>query len=266
MSGAIDKTLNILEYLASRPEGAELVDIATSLNQSRSGCHRTLIELIGYGYVRQTHKGAYRLTTKLPSMGLNYLSRSGLTDIAQPALRRLADRTGELVRLAILDGERITLMAKAQGKNSGLLYDPDMGIDLRLSCSAAGHAWLMTLSDEEAIAAVSRQGFGDPKDFGPNAPTTFDGLLPMLHEHRRRGFSITRDIYAPGLTSISAPVRRRGEPATAMIVVAGPSGRMTDERLLEYSSDLLATTDELALIGNASPLLESRGGTWGNRG
>lgn len=42
---------------------------------------------------------------------------------------------------------------------------------------------------------------------------------------------------------------------------------MTDEKLREFSPDLLATADELALIGNASPLLESRsGGTWGNKG
>src|SRR5690606_33527054 len=106
---------------------------------------------------------------------------------------------------------------------------------------------------------------GNPKDFGPDAPTTFDALLPILQEHRRRGYSITRDIYAPGLTSIAAPVRRRGEPATAMIVVAGPSTRMTDEKLLEFSTYLIATADELALLGSASPLLDSRsGGTWGN--
>src|SRR5690606_39864662 len=65
------------------------------------------------------------------------------------------------------DLARLTLVAKAQGAKSGLLYDPDMGIDLRLSCSAAGHAWLMTLSEEEAIEAVSRQGFGTPEHFGP---------------------------------------------------------------------------------------------------
>lgn len=267
MSGAIDKTLGILEFLASYPQGVELVDIATGLNQSRSGCHRTLLELVGYGYVRQTSKGTYRLTTKMPALGLNWLSKSGLVDIAQPALRRLADRSSELVRLAIVDGDRMTLVAKAQGANSGVLYDPDMGIDLRLSCSAAGHALLMTLTDDDAAQAVIRQGFGDTKDFGPNAPTTITALLEMLREHRRRGFSLIRDVYAPGMSSMSAPVQRRGEGVTAAVVIAGPSLRFTEERMLACGADLLATTAELALIGNASPLLDSRErGTWGNRG
>jgi IclR family transcriptional regulator, acetate operon repressor len=267
MSGAIDKTLGILEFLAGRPEGAELVEIASSLNQSRSGCHRTLLELVSYGYVRQAQRGDYRLTTKLPAMGINWLSKSGLVDVAQPILRRLAETSGELARLGIVDGERLTLMAKAQGANSGVVYDPDMGIDLKLSCSAAGHAVLMTLTDEEAAQAVSRQGFGSPKDFGPDAPTTLPALMQMLQEHRRRGFSLIKEVYAPGMNSMSAPVQRRGDAVTAAIVIAGPSIRFTEERMLACGSALLSATAELALLGSASPLLESRGkGTWGNRG
>lgn len=162
----------------SNREGPELVDIATRLNQSRSGCHRTLVELVSYGYVRQTQRGEYRLTTKLPAMGVGWFSKPGITDIANPGLQRLAAVSGELVRLAIVDGDRLTLVAKAQGANSGLLYDPDIGIDLKLSCSAAGHALLMTLSDDLAAEAVSRQGLGSPRDFGPMLPLPFRSCLP----------------------------------------------------------------------------------------
>lgn len=267
MSGAIDKTLGILEFLADRPQGAVLVDIATSLNQSRSGCHRTLLELVAYGYVRQTQRGEYRLTTKLPAMGVGWFSKSGLVDIAQPSLQRLAEVSGELVRLGIVDGDRLTLVAKAQGANSGLLYDPDMGIDLMLSCSAAGHAMLMTMTDDEAIKAVSRQGLGNPGAFGPAAPTTITQLVGMLAAHRRRGYALLRDVYAPGLSSMAAAVCRRGDRPTAAIVIAGPTMRFTDERMTACGGTLISSANELALIGSASPLLESRpGGTWGNRG
>ncbi|QQR40022.1 IclR family transcriptional regulator [Devosia rhizoryzae] len=267
MSGAIDKTLGILEFLAEHPEGSLLVDIATRLNQSRSGCHRTLMELVAYGFVRQTQRGEYRLTTKLPAMGVGWFSKSGIIDIAQPGLQRLAAVSGELVRLAIVDGERLTLVAKAQGANSGLLYDPDMGIDLKLSCSAAGHALLMTLSDEMAVQVASRQGLGNPRDFGPNAPTTIARLLEFLAEHRRRGYALIRDVYAPGMSSMAVPVQRRGDAPTAAIVIAGPSLRFTDEKMQQCSGALIGTCNELALIGSASPLLEAhQGGTWGNRG
>jgi len=85
---------------------------------------------------------------------------SGIVDIAQPLLDRLAATSGELVRLSIVDGDRLTWVARAQGARRGLRYDPDMGMDATLSCTATGHAWLLTMTDEEALQRVARQGFG----------------------------------------------------------------------------------------------------------
>ena len=267
MSGSLEKSLAILEYLAARPEGASLATISTDLDQLRSSCHRTLHELIRYGYVRTLpQRGDYALTTKLASLGLSFLSKSGVVDIAQPIIDRLASATEELVRLAIVDGHRLTLVAKAQGARSGLLYDPDMGIELQLSCSAAGHAWLMTLSEEEAVEAVTRQGFGQPAQFGPNAPTTLKALLRMLDESRQRGFSLIRDVYAPGMSSMAAPVQRGEDRATGVVVIAGPSMRLTEQRMLAFGPELLRAAAELAQASSASPLLKSANlGTWGNR-
>ena len=266
MSGALEKSLAILEYLTAYPDGASLGQIATDLNQLRSGCHRTLQELMRFGYVRQMpQRSDYALTTRMASMGLSFLSKSGVVDIAQPVLAHLAQATEELVRLAIVDGERLTLVAKAQGAKSGLMYDPDMGIDLRLSCSAAGQAWLMTLPEDEAIACVSRQGLGNPRDYGPNAPTSIKALLKVLDEHRKRRYSIIQDAYAPGMSSMAAPVKRADGPTTGVIVIAGPSARLTLKRMTQFSQGLLAAAEELAVSGNASPLLKSANvGTWGN--
>ena len=266
MSGALEKSLAILEYLTGYPDGVSLAQISTALNQLRSGCHRTLQELIGYGYVRQLpQRGDYALTTKMASMGLSFLSKSGVVDIAQPVIQRLAQQTEELARLAIVDGQRLTLVAKAQGARSGLLYDPDMGIDLRLSCSAAGQAWLMTLPEDLAIAYVTHQGMGQPRNYGPNAPTSVRALLKLLDEHRKRRFSIIQDAYAPGMSSMAAPVQRSGEPATGVVLIAGPSARLTLPRMLQHGPALLEAAAELAVTGHASPLLKSANvGTWGN--
>lgn len=266
MSGALEKSLAILEYLTELPDGASLAQISGDLNQLRSGCHRTLHELIRYGYVRQLpQRGEYALTTRLASMGLSFLSKSGVVDIAQPVINRLAQATEELVRLAIVDGERLTLVAKAQGARSGLLYDPDMGLDLRLSCSAAGQAWLMTLPEDRAIELVTRQGLGEPRHFGPNAPTSIKALLKVLAEHRKRGFSLIQDAYAPGMSSMAVPVRRGDEPTTGVVVIAGPSARLTLARMKQFGPALRRAAEELALSANASPLLKSANtGTWGN--
>ena len=255
MTGTLERSLAILEFLALAPEGVSLTAIAQALDLPRSACHRLLAELARLGYVRQLRdQGDYTLTTKLAAIGLSFLSKSGIVDIAQPLLNRLADVSGELVRLAIIDGERLTFVAKAQGAKSGLRYDPDMGLDVCLSCSAAGHAWLMTLSDDQAIQIVSRQGFGAPKDYGPNAPTTVKALTKVLQEDRRRGFSLIIESFAPGMSAMAAPVRRGSVPASGVITIAGPLIRLTAARMIELGPELLNAADELAMSSAASPL------------
>jgi IclR family transcriptional regulator, acetate operon repressor len=124
----------------------------------------------------------------------------------------------------------------------------------------------MTLPEDEAAARVSKQGLGSPRQFGPNAPTSLKALQTALNAHARRGYSLIQDGYAPGMSSMAAPVRRKGEPTTGVLVIAGPSARLTAKAMARFGPDLMAAADELALAGQASPLLKSANvGTWGNR-
>jgi len=258
-TGTVDRTLRILEALATQPEGVPLAALADELNLPRSACHRLLADLVRCGYVRQLREmGDYALTTRLPALGLSFLGAAGIVDIAQPIIDRLAEVSGELVRMALVDGDRLTFVAKAQGARSGLRYDPDMGIDVRLSCSAGGHAWLMTLSDERATELVARQGFGSPRVYGPKAPTTFKALMKVLEEDRKRGFSMIVEMYAPGMSAMAAPVMRRGGEVAGVITIAGPLQRLTVARMQELGAPLVQAAGELAIAATSSPLLRRR--------
>jgi len=254
MSLALDRGLSLLEHLAAHPDGLPLALMASELDIPLSACHRLLGDLQRRGYVRQARKqGDYVLTTKVVSMGLGYLSNAGIVDIAEPLLERLAQKSGELVRLSIVDEDRLTWIAKAQGMRQGLRYDPDMGMDARLSCTASGHAWLLTMSDERAMELVARQGFGAPADYGPKAPTTVKALLGYLHAARVRGYAMIDEVFAPGMSAMAAPVLRRKD-AIGVISIAGPRIRLTPARMHELAPALLDAAAELGPISNASSL------------
>ena len=260
-SGTVERVLAILELLSHQPEGIALGELADELGLPRSACHRLLADLVRCGYVRQVREqGDYVLTTKMPALGLNFLGGAGIVDIAQPIIDRLAEVSGELVRLALVDGDSLIFVAKAQGARTGLRYDADMGIDVRLSCSAGGHAWLMTLSEERATELVARQGFGKPAQFGPNAPTTFKALMKTLDEDRARGFSLIVESYAPGMTAMAAPVTRRSQGTIAVITIAGPLVRLSPKRMQELGRPLQQAAHELALASAGSPLFTLRPG------
>ena len=97
MTLALDRGLALLERLCGQPEGMPLSALADELDIPRSACHRLLAELQRRGYVRQARsQGDYLLTAKLASLGLGFLSSSGIVDIAEPLLERLA-ATGQPV-------------------------------------------------------------------------------------------------------------------------------------------------------------------------
>ncbi|MDP4299192.1 IclR family transcriptional regulator [Leptothrix discophora] len=255
MSGVMQRTLAILERLATEVQGVPLATLADELDIPRSAAHRLLMELGELGWVRQSReRGDYMLTTKLVSMGLNYLKASGAIDLCQPILDRLAEASGELVRLGVVDVDHITWVSLSQGTRSGLRYDPDQGIDVKLSCTASGIAWLSTLPEDDAIALVSRQGLGLPPAYGPNAPSSMQAVLKLVRQVRKQGYAVTCETYAPGLNAMSTALVPSGKGAVGVLAMSGPAVRLTEAKMQQWAPELLAAASDLAGISAASPL------------
>jgi len=257
MSGVMGRTLGILERLSGDVRGVSLATLADELHIPRSAAHRLLLELMEHGYVRQSRdRGDYMLTTKLVSLGLNYLKASGIVDLCQPLLDRLAESSGELVRLGVVDVDHLTWVALSQGARTGLRYDPDQGLDAKLSCTASGHAWLSTLSDDDALTLVSKQGLGKPGEYGPNAPSSPTALMKVLRVARKQGYAIAVDTYAQGVSAIAVPIAVPGKGAVGVLTISGPSVRITEAKMRKLLPDLLAVADDIANASSASPLFD----------
>lgn len=256
MSGVLDRTLAILEMLADAGQGVALARVASDLNMPKSAAHRLLTDLVRTGYVRQLgEQGEYILTTKLVSLGLGFLGKTGVVELAQPLLDQLAQASGELVRLAVVDGDNLTWVAKSQGARQGLRYDPDMGGVARLSCSSSGWAWLMAMSEDQALALLARQGVGLAKDYGPQAPADLQAVLGEIRASRQRGYAITQETYTPGLNAMAVPVQRVGQSPVGTLSIAGPAARLTPTRMAELVDPLQHCAQQLAVASGALPFL-----------
>lgn len=251
----LEKCLSIVEMLAENPGGLSVSAIAQRVNQPASGVHRTLNELIRLGYVRQVQdQGDYALTMKLAALGVGFLGRTGVGDIAQPILDRLAQESGELIRLSVIDGENLIWVAVAQGATSGLRYDPgqEQGVVVHLASSAGGQAWLSSMSDEEALERVSRQGLiNNGKPSGPGAPRTITDLLAILANTRARGYSVSVDSYIVGMAAMAMPIMSDGK-AISCLSIAGPAVRLTSERMAELAPALAQAAQEIGMAANGS--------------
>lgn len=260
-SGVLDRGLAVIELLSGRAEGMSLTSISEVLRIPRSATHRLMTSLSEHGYIRQEQdRGIYVLTTKLQVLAFRHLASSGYIDAAQQVLDRLAEKTGELVRLAVEDNGQLIWVAKAQGARFGLRYDPDMGMISKLSCSATGFAWLSKMEDKDAIAAIEEQGYGTPGDFGPRAPQTAAKVLEHIHEARKRGYAIGMQTYSDWMAAIATVLIHplSGRPI-GVVSVAGPLSRLAEDRLHELAPLLMASAEEISQLIPGSPCLMSPG-------
>lgn len=185
---------------------------------------------------------------RLTVLGFRQLSNSGVSDVCQPELDGLADRTGELARIAVVHREGLTWVSQAQGARYGLRYDGNLGRGVTLPATATGKAWLATLSDEAAIATVLRSGFGDPAALGRNALRDVAGLLEALARARRDGYATAVEEGEPGMAAVAAaiPGQRAGDAHVGTVSVAGPTVRMNRATLREIAPDVVGVARRLA--------------------
>jgi DNA-binding IclR family transcriptional regulator len=255
MTSSRNRAISILELLAHHPFGLKSNDIAGRLDIPVAATRRLLRELDESGYL---HGGAkndlFRLGAKLPAIGLSFLGASGVTDLVQPILDDLAKRTGELVRLAIVENDSLTWAAKSQGARSGLLYLPDPNADVYLPATASGQAWLSCLSERHLRVVIEKCGF-NYREVCPNVPSGMEALLEFLTTARNKGYASASETYEVGTSEIAAPIRRgNSTDPVGTVSVAGPSIRLTPVRMLEIAPWLLASAAELGAAASSSPL------------
>ena len=249
MSQQIDRTLDILELLVGSPKGLALSAIALTLGLPKSATHRLLAQLAERGYLEQDASSQhYRPTMRLAVIGFRLLANSGVNDVCQPELDGLADRTGELARIAMVDGDGLTWVAQAQGARYGLRYDGNLGKQVTLSATATGKAWLATLTDEQAIRIVVTRGFGDPDELGPRAIRDIAALTETLARTRKQGYGVAYEEGEPGMAAVAAaiPGAKPGAAHVGTVSVAGPTARLTRKLLHDIAPDVAAVARRLS--------------------
>ncbi|MDO5621625.1 MAG: IclR family transcriptional regulator [Paracoccus sp. (in: a-proteobacteria)] len=262
MSSSLERGLSVLDLLSAHPEGLAVGQVAQTLDLPASGTHRLLNQLVEYGYVHQDGtRSAYTLGMKLPALGLSYLAQAGITDIAQPVLDRLAATSQQLVRLSVIDGGNLVWVAVAQGATTGLRYDPgrEQGATAHLASSASGLAWLSTLSDDQALEKVARQGFAQASS-GQGAPSGATEFLARLAQTRAQGWSVTVNSFIPGMAAMAAPVRMADGRTLGALSIAGPAILLDETRMTELAPALLAAADEMAVAARGSAFFRQQMG------
>lgn len=247
-----ERCLSIIELLADDAHEMPLGEIAERLGLPKSGAHRLLATLLDLGWVEQDPEtGFYHLTMRLAILGQRFYVATGIPDICQPLLDRLAAETKEFVRLAVVDGDSLVWVAEAQGASGGLMYQPSLGTNtVPLYATASGKAWLATLGVDRAVATVLKgEGFDRAARYGPNVVRSVEGLMKVVAETARRGYGLAINEAEPGVSALAAVIRGGEDgPVMGTVSIAGPSVRMTEVRIEAMAPRLLQVAAELSSL------------------
>jgi DNA-binding IclR family transcriptional regulator len=162
--GVLDKAMAVLGALEQGPRTLTGLVAATGLH--RATAHRLAVALEAHGLVRRDADGRFALGSRLAALGRAASSGFVLADVAQPALERLRDATGESVQLYVREGGQRRCVASLDSPNELRTIVP-VGSLLPLDRGSAGKVlagripWADSVGEREpGVASVSAAVLG----------------------------------------------------------------------------------------------------------
>ena len=204
--------------LFTRAEPAlTLAEVAKGLGLSRSAAFRLIYTLEKDGFVaRDEETRRFHLTSKVLSLGFEFLHSQTVTEIAQPYLRRLSDRTGAAAYLAILDGWHAVYLTRAV-PSVGLVSNLQIGARLPAHTTSSGRI-MLAFQPEDRLDAIHRQLRREARGL---AEASLQEFRAQVLADRRRGYVFHKSTVDPGLVSLACPVRdHEALPVAAVTVIA----------------------------------------------
>lgn len=226
---AVERSLALLRCFNYETRELTLKELAERTGLSKSTALRLLETLESGKFVeRDTVTGRYRLGIVCVELGMVGLEHMGIRRIALPRLSLLRDETQETVSLTVMEGGQVMYLDVLESPHP-VKIAARPGRRLPLHCTATGKIFLAHMPREDAERVLS----GELKRYTPNTVCDAALLREELQRIREQGFSTSEQQFELGISAVAAPIWDRDGKLAAVVGLAGPSYRISHQRLLE---------------------------------
>jgi DNA-binding IclR family transcriptional regulator len=220
-----------------------MTQIAEKVGMHKSTVHRLLVTLEEKRFVeRDPSTGAYHLGINMLQMAYLTLEHNDLRQITGPYLRRLSEQHRETINLSILDGADVVYLNVVESPERVKLAAAT-GQRLPAFCTASGKA-ILAFSPDEVVLKVLKQGM---PQYTQNTINSLEIYIENMNLTRERGFSLSLQEFEEGINAIAVPILDLSNQPIASVAVAGPSYRLTEDRMIEIGPEILATVREISI-------------------
>ena len=180
---ALEKALDVLEYLSEQAVPLTQAQLARALKRQAGEIFRMLACLESRGYLRrEPATGAYSLTLKLFELSRTHSPYELLLKVAQPLMRALAEELRESCHLSVIHHGRVLVLAQAESPKP-----------FRLSVEVGSlHSPMHTTSGRVLLGYMDEhvrdEILGREKDWQGEKPAGRAAFLKRLATIRSRGY------------------------------------------------------------------------------
>jgi DNA-binding IclR family transcriptional regulator len=242
--GAVQRALNIVEFLAARPGlEASLAEIAAGLELPKPTVHRLLANLEAFRLVAPgPGAGTYRLGLRLLELGNAVADELHVARVARTHLVRLRDDTGETTHLAMLDGENVLYLDRVECDRAVRMVSP-VGARLPAHCTALGKAMLASFDDAELASRFKGRKLARLTD---RSVTDYADLISRLAHVRSSGYAVDDEEVEPGLRCIGAAVHDRSGAVVAAVSLSAPVDRLPHHLVEDVARRVRRAADDVS--------------------
>ncbi|MGA2642599.1 MAG: IclR family transcriptional regulator [Spirochaetia bacterium] len=199
---AVDRTLDILEFMAVHPRPYGATELSRCLNIPINSVFRILKRLTDREYtVQDPFSDGYQLSTKVFSLGMSLYTRFELRQRARPHIEWLCRETEETCQLQIPHGDMVLVLDTVSPEVSYYLRIVPGGL-VYYHPNAYGKVMLAFQSEEEIKKIIPPR----LPSLTPNTIVLRTELMKQLEEVRRTGLGYDNEEYNEGIRCIGSPV------------------------------------------------------------
>jgi DNA-binding IclR family transcriptional regulator len=238
---SVDRAITALEFLARRGE-AGVSEVASAIGVHKSTASRLLGALQGRGLVEVAgDRGRYRLGYGILRLAGAMGGRLDVTSQGGEICEELAERLGETVNIAVLQGDSVVNVYQAHG-GGAISVNNWVGRPTPLHATSSGKILLAHLSKAQQDRFVEAR----LQRFTPDTITDPRMLRRQLAQAGADGFALTAGEYEIGLNAVAAPVFGTSPAAIAAVSVSGPAYRLPVDDLPQTARAVMAAAARIS--------------------
>ena len=186
---AVENSLNVLEQFTGDKAELGITEISRELRLHKNNVFRVLATLQNRGYIEQNPRNEnYRLGTKVLELSRAFLDHTGLNKVAQPMLKKLADRINENAYLGLLKSSQVVYVEHAES-HQVLRVTSRIGRSISPLCTAIGKVILAYMPEQEIERVIEKNGF---KQHTSNTIVDKAEFLRTLADIQKKATPLTR--------------------------------------------------------------------------